>query len=144
MKRYVAEVTVRYAETDRMGVAHHSSFFLWFEIARTGLLRESGHRYRDMERAGTLLPMIDCTCRYHKGVDYDDHLHIETTVADLRSRSITFHYVVTRNGERVAEGSTRHICTNPEYQLRRLPTRLVEDVAAYRAPATISEAQPGQ
>ncbi len=133
MKKHIAEVTVRYAETDRMGGAHHSSFFLWFEIARTGLLREAGHTYREMERAGTLLPVIDCACRFHKGVDYDDHLLIETTVAELRSRSITFHYVVMRDGERVAEGSTLHLCTTSERQPCRLPAHVADAIAPYRA-----------
>ena len=31
----VTEVTVRYAETDRMGVTHHAVYPIWFEMART-------------------------------------------------------------------------------------------------------------
>jgi acyl-CoA thioester hydrolase len=134
MKKHIAEVTVRYAETDRMGVAHHSSFFLWFEMARTGLLREAGHTYRDMESDGALLPVIDCSCRFHKGVDYDDHLHIETSVSEFRSRSITFHYVVMRGDERVAEGSTHHLCTTLDFQVRRLPGHVAEAIAPYVEP----------
>ncbi|MCK5619596.1 MAG: hypothetical protein KAJ17_09355, partial [Candidatus Krumholzibacteria bacterium] len=49
MKKYTAELRVRYGETDRMGVAHHSSYLLWFELGRTGLLREAGFSYREME-----------------------------------------------------------------------------------------------
>jgi acyl-CoA thioester hydrolase len=33
---------VRYPETDRMGVAHHSHYFVWFELGRTELMREAG------------------------------------------------------------------------------------------------------
>jgi len=33
------EITVRYAETDRMGSAHHSNYFVWFEAVRTELIK---------------------------------------------------------------------------------------------------------
>jgi len=33
---------VRYAETDQMGVVHHSVYPVWFESARTALSRQSG------------------------------------------------------------------------------------------------------
>lgn len=28
---------VRYAETDQMGIAHHSNYFVWFEMGRSEL-----------------------------------------------------------------------------------------------------------
>jgi acyl-CoA thioester hydrolase len=89
-------VSVRYAETDRMGVAHHSSYLLWFELARTGLLREAGHAYRDLETNGVRLPVLEYGCKFLKSADYDDALRIETKVRDLRSRTITFAYTVHR------------------------------------------------
>ena len=46
------QVTVRYAETDMMGVAYHGSFLPWFEIGRTTLLKEHGLPYRELEAAG--------------------------------------------------------------------------------------------
>ena len=38
----VSRVRVRYAETDQMGVVYYSNYFVWFEVGRTDLLRESG------------------------------------------------------------------------------------------------------
>ena len=60
-----------------MGVAHHSSYLLWFEIARTGLLREAGHAYRDLESDGVRLPVVEYGCKFMKSADYDDALRIE-------------------------------------------------------------------
>jgi len=37
---------VRYKETDRMGIAHHSNYIVWFEIGRTDLCRATGITYR--------------------------------------------------------------------------------------------------
>ena len=35
-------VTVRYAETDKMGIVHHSVYPIWFELARTDLSEQAG------------------------------------------------------------------------------------------------------
>lgn len=33
------EIVVRYAETDQMGIAHHSNYPVWFEIGRTDFFK---------------------------------------------------------------------------------------------------------
>ena len=48
-------VRVRYAETDRMGLLHHANYLVYFEQARTELLRDTGRSYRDLEDAGFYL-----------------------------------------------------------------------------------------
>ena len=56
-------LTVRYAETDMMGVFHHSRYYPWFEQARTDFIKETGLTYSDMERMGILLPLIETGCK---------------------------------------------------------------------------------
>lgn len=134
-KTHLETVSVRYAETDRMGVAHHSSYLLWFELARTGLLRESGHAYRDLETDGVRLPVLEYGCKFLRSADYDDALVIETRVRELRSRTVTFDYVVVRDGERIAEGFTHHVCVDGNQKPRRFPDAVIKDVAAFAAGA---------
>ena len=52
--RYINQtaVRVRYAETDQMGVAHHSVYLVWCELGRTQHMREFGVTYRDLEEIG--------------------------------------------------------------------------------------------
>ena len=38
-------VIVRYAETDRMGIAHHSIYPIWLEEARTQWMASTGMPY---------------------------------------------------------------------------------------------------
>ena len=45
-------VRVRYEETDRAGVGYHANTFVWFECARTELLRSLGLPYRKLEEDG--------------------------------------------------------------------------------------------
>ena len=54
-----AEVTVRYAETDMMGVVYHGNYLPWFEIGRTTLLKELGLPYRQLEEQGYRLPVLE-------------------------------------------------------------------------------------
>ena len=61
-----AQVTVRYAETDMMGIVYHGSYLPWFEVGRTTLLKESGLPYRELEAQGFLLPVIELGSKFHK------------------------------------------------------------------------------
>jgi acyl-CoA thioester hydrolase len=129
-------VSVRYAETDRMGVAHHSSYLLWFELARTGLLREAGHAYRDLESAGVRLPVLEYGCKFLKSADYDDTLQIETRVRELRSRTVTFDYIVRRGDDVVAEGFTYHVCVDGNQKPRRFPDEVRQAISAFASGAS--------
>jgi acyl-CoA thioester hydrolase len=131
MRTHVETIAVRYAETDRMGVAHHSSYLLWFEIGRTGLLREAGHAYRDLETNGILLPVIEYGARFMKSADYDDELKIETSVREIKSRVITFDYRARRNGEVITDGFTRHVCMGHDRKSRRFPDDLVAAISPF-------------
>ena len=51
MRSYIS-IEVRYAETDQMGVVHHSVYPVWFETARTRFSQEMGVPYQEMERMG--------------------------------------------------------------------------------------------
>ena len=39
---YDADVRVRYAETDQMGVVYHANYLVWFEVGRVELIRALG------------------------------------------------------------------------------------------------------
>lgn len=132
MRTYACDISVRYAETDAMGVAHHSSYLLWFELARTGLLKEAGHAYRDMEAGGRHLPVIEYGCRMLVGAEYDDDIRIDTTITELRSRAVRFRYRVWRGKELLAEGWTRHVCVDGDNTPRRIGDDVLEAIAPWR------------
>jgi acyl-CoA thioester hydrolase len=134
MRFYTTEINVRYGETDKMGVAHHTSYLLWFELGRTGLLRETGHSYRDLEESGLLLPVLECHVRFQVGAEYDDLVRIETAVSQLRSRSVTFVYRAFRGEQLMATGWTQHVCVTPDNRLRRIPPEVLEAMAPYIVP----------
>src|SRR5256714_11729555 len=83
-------IRVRYAETDRMGVVYHANYLAWCEVGRTEYIRSGGMSYREMEARGVPLVVADATIRYHAPARYDDVVRVETTLGDVRSRSVTF------------------------------------------------------
>jgi acyl-CoA thioester hydrolase len=118
-----SEFRVRYAETDRMGVVYHANYLVWCEIGRTDFIRELGTTYADMERAGIGLAVADAAIRYHAPARYDDRIRVETTLAELRSRALTFEYriVNAETGERLVSASTTLVSLDPAGKLVPLP-----------------------
>ncbi|HEY4131110.1 MAG TPA: thioesterase family protein [Gemmatimonadaceae bacterium] len=90
------EFRVRYAETDQMGVVYHANYLIWCEVGRTDFIRARGMSYADIERMGVGLAVSEISARFHGAARYDDLIRVRTTLAEVRSRGITFDYIVTR------------------------------------------------
>jgi acyl-CoA thioester hydrolase len=119
-------VRVRYADTDRMGVVYYANYLVWFEIGRTEWLREAGLNYRDMERDGISLPVIEAHCEYRQSAGYDDDLEIQTRASLLTPVRVRFDYQVVRVGDTIASGYTIHAAIGPKGRPCRLPAHVAE------------------
>jgi acyl-CoA thioester hydrolase len=117
-------IRVRYAETDRMGLLHHANYLVYFEQARTELLRSMGLTYRDIEDQGFLLVLTNVEIRYKRPAHYDDLLTIRTIVERTTSVRIDHRYEVLRDGELVAEGATTLACVDRDGRPQALPEAL--------------------
>jgi acyl-CoA thioester hydrolase len=122
---------VRYAETDKMGVVYYANYFVWFEVARTDLLRSLGWSYREMEQAGISLPVIEAHCEYVRPARYDDELEVWTEGRMLSPIRMEFTYQVRLlTGPTVAaSGRTVHAALDPQGRPCRLPERIREAFA---------------
>jgi acyl-CoA thioester hydrolase len=101
-------ITVRYAETDMMGVVYHGSYLPWFEVGRTDLMKQYGLPYRQLEAEGFFLPVLEVGARYLKPARYDDPLTIVTTLSEKPLLRIKLEYEVRRGDELLATGFTLH------------------------------------
>ena len=93
-----SEFRVRYSETDQMGVVYHAEYLVWCEVGRTDYIRSLGLPYAELERRGTALAVAEASIRYHSPARYDDLIRVETSLVEVRSRAITFDYLI-RNGD---------------------------------------------
>ena len=109
------EFRVRYAETDQMGVVYHANYLVWCEVGRTDFIRARGMSYADMERAGIGLAVSELTARFHSAARYDDMIRVRTTLAEVRSRGITFDYVISNadDGHRLVTARTALVSIDP-------------------------------
>jgi acyl-CoA thioester hydrolase len=123
--KWAAETTfhVRYAETDQMGIVHHSAYVPWLEEARSALSRQYGRSYADFERAGLGLAVTELRLRFITPARYDRAVTVRARVSQLRSRQVCFEYEVldTETGQRLASGYTEHICIDRVGRPARIP-----------------------
>jgi acyl-CoA thioester hydrolase len=123
----VVDVEVRYAETDQMGVVHHSVYVIWFELARTRLCLLSGFHYADIEKQGYYLVVTRTECRFGTGAKYGDTVQVEARLEEYKSRGLRFVYEVKRGNEILASGATEHIWVDRKSgRPCRTPPQLVE------------------
>ncbi len=101
---------VRFAETDQMGVAHHSSYVLWMEAARVEWLRERGISYVEMERSGVSLAVSSVNVSYRAAARFDDEIEVETKLVEGKSRRFRYVYRLTRANDNtlLATAETTH------------------------------------
>jgi acyl-CoA thioester hydrolase len=121
------KVRVRYAETDAMGIVYHTNYIIWFEVGRGEFIRQRGGTYREVEEHGLYLPVTEVDARFVAPARYDDVVVVRTSVAEVRSRTVTMYYEVLMQdtGQLLVTGHTKHLCTDREGHIRRLPGDLI-------------------
>jgi len=114
---------VRYAETDQMGIVHHSVYPIWFEEGRSSFARQLGWSYSRFEEDGFGLAVSQVNVRFMRPAYYDQAVTVRTWVSQVRSRLMRFDYEVldSRTGQLLARGNTVHICVNHQRKTVRMP-----------------------
>lgn len=123
---YEAQLRVRYAETDQMGVVYHSNYLVWFEVGRVEMLRQLGFTYREMEKQDdTHIAVVDVRCRFKSPAHYDDLITVQTHLINVRESLLHFGYKIARAGDGtvLAEGESVHLVVNSEFKRIHLPKK---------------------
>jgi acyl-CoA thioester hydrolase len=125
------EITVRFAETDAQGVAHHAAYLVWFETARIEYLRRFDGGYTGLRAQGVEATTSEVNVRYLLPVRFDDRLTVHVRCAELRGARFRFEYAVERDGLTVADAWTKHACVDAR-SLRptRVPGWLADAITA--------------
>jgi acyl-CoA thioester hydrolase len=119
-------IRVRYADTDTMGVVYYGTYPIYFEVGRAEYMRSKGFPYRKFEETGFHLVVVHLEAKYYNTATYDDLLTVRTSITELKSRGLAFHYEVFRDGALIVEGKTKHICTNSDKKTVVIPPSLFE------------------
>lgn len=121
-----ADIRVRYAETDAMGVVYHGNYLPWFEIARIALLDKAGISYRDLDAEGFLLPVLEANLKYIAPARFHDLVTVTATMAELPRVRIHIDYEVSIAGKVITRGHTIHAFMNREAQAIKPPAFVIE------------------
>lgn len=124
------QVRVRFAETDAMGIVHHSRYFPMLEEARVAYLRHIGHPYHELRADGDMA-VLEVSLRYRQALRFDELVDIHVALHAVTRTTFQMQYALTVNDERGAPeiratGVTAHGCLNTEGRPTRLPAWLVE------------------
>ncbi len=120
---------VRYYETDKMGVAHHSSFVLWFENARVEFLRHFGIDYKSIEEKGYNLAVVEVNGRFLKPVFFDELISVQVSLSRFDGVYAKFEYrVFNERGNLVVKGYTKHLVVDRGLKKARLPENFIKDI----------------
>ena len=138
--KFSNDVTVRFAETDAQGVAHHAAYLVWFETARVEYLRKFAGGYQALRDTGVEATTSEVHARYIRPVAFDDRLVIHTRCTEMRGARFRYEYTVERDGELVADGWTGHACVDAKtMRPTRVPAWLVEAITRAEAAEDPSE-----
>ncbi len=107
-QRVIVPYRVPYADTDQMQVVYYANYLTFFERGRNELLRSCGYTYRELEAAGSALPVLEAHVNYIAPAHYDDLLDIVVWFGGFSGVRLKICCEIRRDGKLLAEGYTVH------------------------------------
>ncbi|BDE04950.1 4-hydroxybenzoyl-CoA thioesterase [Vulcanimicrobium alpinum] len=102
----VTRTRVRFGETDAAGIVFYPTFFVWFDLGTTALLRSAA---TESLRLGDghprwPLPIVESGARFSAPLYFDDPIAIRSSVVEIGTRSLRVEHVILRGETEVARG----------------------------------------
>jgi acyl-CoA thioester hydrolase len=123
---FAIQVRVPYADTDQMNMVYHANYLVYFEMARTELLRAYGLPYARLESLGVLLPVIEAHCAYRQPARYDDMLTVQTVPEITGGVRFRMRYALLRDTDLLVTGYTDHACVGRDGRPLRMHADLLQ------------------
>ncbi|WP_167956404.1 acyl-CoA thioesterase [Anaerosporobacter faecicola] len=100
---------VKYYETDKMGIVHHSNYIRWFEEARMDFLEKLGFPYDKMEEMKIMSPVLAVSCTYKSVVKFGEKVTIHTKVTSFDGIKLVLAYEIEKQDHtRTTLGTSEH------------------------------------
>lgn len=123
---FTHRVRVRFAETDAMGIVHHSNYLVFLEEARVEYLRSIGRPYTEMRRDGVDHAVLECFVKYRAPLRFDEEVDVSLGLAATTRATFQMAYLLTVAGEVRATAVTAHGAINAAGRPVRLPGWLLD------------------
>lgn len=129
---FLHRIRVRFAETDAMGIVHHSRYLPYLEEARVEYLRSIGHPYDRERDDGVDYAVIEAHVTYRRALRFDDLVTVRLVVAGGTRATFAIDYLLTVDDVTIATATTVHACVNAAGRPVRMPRWLSELVVGQR------------
>lgn len=106
-RSHLTRTRVRFGDTDAAGIVFYPTFYVWFDVGTTGLLRAAAGGASLLDSDGTMrwpIPIVDCGATFSSPLFFDDPIAIRSTVTALGRSSFRVEHVVLRGELEVARG----------------------------------------
>lgn len=141
-KKHQIEVYVRFSETDAVGHVNNTSYFLYFEEARTKLFYEILPNRN--KQSSMILASIHCD--YVAPAFAGEELVVTTEVSNIGRKSFELQHLLTRkmDGKLVAKASCVTVCYNfiDDHSIL-IPEHLRDNLKKYQPLALLSKTEEG-
>jgi acyl-CoA thioester hydrolase len=127
-----ADIDVRFAETDSMGVVHHANYVVWFEVGRVAWMAAAGMPYVEIAASGHHFAVTGIQAAYRAPLRFGDTVRITTRLVELRSRQVKFAYELRNraNDGVIATGVSEHICVDLAGRMAKIPIFIADRLLA--------------
>lgn len=125
---HALDITVRFAETDLMGVVHHGAYVIWFEAGRVAWMDAAGMPYAEIAQGGHHFAVTGIQAEYRTAARFGEPIQVITRLAQLRSRQVSFAYSVIHaaTGTQLATGRSHHICVDLDGRMAKIPADVLQ------------------
>ncbi|MDQ3312744.1 MAG: acyl-CoA thioesterase [Actinomycetota bacterium] len=123
---------VRFAETDAMGIVHHSRYLPYLEAARVEFLRDAGHPYDRLRDDGVDFAVVEAWLGYRRPLRFDDLVDVHVRIGAVTKATFQVAYLLTV----AAQGGGAPVAAATAVTVHGAVTR---SGAATRLPAWITE-----
>ena len=105
------DITVRFSETDAMGVVWHGNYLKFFEDARDKLTEVHGLSHLEIYRRGYFTPIVKTELTYKASIFYGDQVRVHAWLERHDSAKIIFRYEVINltTNQLTTEGMTMQV-----------------------------------
>jgi len=127
---------VQFYEVDSAGIVHFSWFFRYMEEAEHAMWREAGlsiHAVND----DIGWPRVATAFEFYRPLRFEDEFDVHLRVAQMTAKTIRYECVLTKNGEKIANGSMTIACVQkkPTMKAIAIPAEIASRLAPDRGAA---------
>lgn len=118
---FTHRIRVRFAETDAMGIVHHSRYLPYLEETRVAYLRDLGHPYTENQAAGIDFAVLEAYVQYRSPLRFDDEVDVHLVVGGVSRATFQIGYLLAVAGGVRATAVTVHGAVDRQGRAARMP-----------------------